>query len=46
MIPAIVEKCQTGWPSGLDLERWTGNRVVLGLNPAAATSLREFRNSV
>ena len=25
------------WPSGL--ERWTGDRVVLGSNPAAATSL-------
>ena len=32
------------WPSGL--ERWTGDRVVLGSNPAAATSLRNFANSV
>ena len=32
------------WPSGL--ERWTGVRVVLGSNPAAATSLRNFGNSV
>ena len=32
------------WPSGL--ERWTGDRVVLGSNPAAATSLRNFGNSV
>ena len=32
------------WLSGL--ERWTGNRVVLGSNPAAATSLRNFDNSV
>ena len=32
-------------PSGL--ERWTGNRVVQGSNPAAATySLRNFGNSV
>ena len=33
------------WPSGL--ESWTGDRVVLGSNPAAATcSLRNFGNSV
>ena len=32
------------WPSGL--ERWTDDRVVLGSNPAAATSLRNFGNSV
>ena len=32
------------WPSGL--ERWTGDWVVLGSNPAAATSLRNFGNSV
>ena len=32
------------WPNGL--ERWTGNRVVLGSNPAAATSLRNFGNSI
>ena len=32
------------WSSGL--ERWTGNRVVRGSNPAAATSLRNFSNSV
>ena len=32
------------WPSGL--ERGTGDRVVLGSNPAAATSLRKFGNSV
>ena len=32
------------WPSGL--ARRTGDRVVLGLNPAAATSLRNFGNSV
>ena len=32
------------WSSGL--ERWTGDRVVLGSNPAAATSLRYFGNSV
>ena len=32
-------------PSGL--ERWTGDRVVQGSNPAAATySLRNFGNSV
>ena len=30
------------WPSGL--ERSTGDRVVLGSNPAAATSLRNFGN--
>ena len=28
------------WPSGL--ERGTGDRVVLGSNPAATTSLRNF----
>ena len=32
------------WPSGL--ERWTGDQVVLGLNPAATTSLRNFGNAV
>ena len=32
------------WPSGL--ERWIGDRVVLCSNPAAATSLRNFVNSV
>ena len=32
------------WPRGL--ERWTGDRVVLGSNPAAATSFRNFGNSV
>ena len=32
------------WPSGL--ERWIGDRVALGSNPAAATSLRNFGNSV
>ena len=31
-------------PSGL--ERWTGDRVGLGSKPAAATSLRNFGNSV
>ena len=28
------------------LERWTGDRVVLGSNPAGATLLRNFGNSV
>ena len=32
------------WPSGL--EHWTGDRVVLGSNPAEATSFRNFGNSV
>ena len=32
------------WSSGL--ERWPGDWVVLGSNPAAATSLRNFGNSV
>ena len=32
------------WPS--ELERCTGDRMVLGSNPAAATSLRNFGNSV
>ena len=32
------------WPSGL--EHWTGDRVILGSNPAAATSPRDFGNSV
>ena len=38
--------CNTGarWPRGL--ERWTGDQVVLGSNPTAATSLRNFGNSV
>ena len=31
-------------PSGL--ERWTGGRMVPGLNPAAAISLWNFGNSV
>ena len=29
-----------------ELERWTGDQVVLGSNPAGATSLRNFGNSV
>ena len=28
------------------MKGWTGDRVVLGSNPAAATSLRNFGNSV
>ena len=28
------------------LDTWTGDRVVLGSNPAAATSFRNFGNSV
>ena len=32
------------WPSVL--ERWTCYRVVLGSNPAAATSLQNFGNSI
>ena len=32
------------WLSGF--ERWTGDTLVLGLNPAAATLLRNFGNSV
>ena len=32
------------WPSGL--ERCTGDRMVLGSNPAGGTSLRNFGNSV
>ena len=32
------------WPSGF--ERWTGDRVVLASNHAAANSLRTFGNSV
>ena len=32
------------WPGGL--EHWTGNRVVLGSNPTAATSFQNFGNSV
>ena len=32
------------WPSWL--ERWTGDREVLGSNPAVPTSLRNFGNSV
>ena len=31
------------WPSGLD--HWTGDPVVLGSNPAAATLLWNFGNS-
>ena len=32
------------WPS--ELEHWTGDRVVLGLNPAETFSLRNFGKSV
>ena len=32
------------WPSGL--ERWTVDQVIHGSNPAAATSLRNFGNSI
>ena len=32
------------WPSGL--ERWTGDRMILGSNPATATLFRNFDNSV
>ena len=32
------------WPSGL--EHWTGDRMLMGSNPAVATSLRNFGNSV
>ena len=32
------------WPSGL--ERWTGDRAVLGSNPDAASSLLNFGNSI
>ena len=28
------------------LERWTGDRMILGSNPAVATSLRNFGNTV
>ena len=28
------------------LERWTGDRVVLGSNPTDSTSIRNFGNSV
>ena len=34
----------TEWLSGL--EHWTGDRVVLGPNPASPTLLRNFGNSV
>ena len=33
-----------GWASGL--AGWTGDRMVLSSNPAAATSLRNFGNSL
>ena len=32
------------WPSGLD--RWTGDRVVLGSNHATSTSFRNFGYSI
>ena len=40
----VIEAQGARWPSGL--ERWTGKRVVRGSNPAEATSLRNFGNSV
>ena len=40
----VVAEWGARWPSGL--ENWTRNRVVLGSNPTAATSLRNFANSV
>ena len=40
----VVDANGAQWPSGL--ERWTGDRVVLGSNHAAVTSLRNFGNSV
>ena len=39
-----TERWGARWPSGL--YRWTGDRVVLGSNPAAATPFRNFGNSV
>ena len=44
MLDKIIDSVGVQWPSGL--ERRTGDRVVLGSNPAAATSLRNFGNSV
>ena len=41
---AINQPSLVRWPSGL--ERRTGDRVVQGSNPDAATSLRNFGNSV
>ena len=35
-----------GWVRALDWRPSAGDRVVLGLNPAAATSLRNFGNSI
>ena len=43
-IPHVIYVMGARWPNGL--ERWTGDRVVLGSNPAAATSRRNFGNSV
>ena len=40
----VAPRVGARWPSGL--EHWTGDRVVRGSNPAAATSLRNFGNSV
>ena len=40
MIPDGVDQ----WPSGL--EHWTDDRVVLGSNPTAATSLGNFGDSI
>ena len=45
---AVIQTCHEPVgersPSGLD--HWTGDRVVLGLNPAAAISLQNFGNSI
>ena len=40
----VLALMRARWPSGLQCG--TGDRVVLGSNPAAATSLRNFGNSV
>ena len=40
----VISRGIIRWPSGL--ERTTDNRDVLGSNPASATSLLNFGNSV
>ena len=51
LLYVITECCTTcmcisdmRWPSGLEL--WTGDRVVQGSNLSAATSFRNFGNSI
>ena len=42
----MVDRLTSGGGGSSGLERWTADRVVLGSNPAAATSHRNFSKSV